>query len=139
MYVYTRSKFALNVHPTQKLTVVRSMLMFAECPAELAPLYNCACRYVKHFDAESKTGPNAARVLTTVFYLNPDWVEADGGSLMIYGKEEDHLCEPLFNRLIVFWSDVRVPHEVLPAYSNRYAVTHWYYNSIIVSQQESEK
>jgi hypothetical protein len=33
--------------------------------------------------------------------------------------------EPLANRLLVFWSDGRVPHEVLAAHSLRYAATVW--------------
>ena len=35
---------------------------------------------------------------------------------------------PIDNRLVVFWSDGRVPHEVLPAYEPRYAVSVWYHD-----------
>ena len=31
------------------------------------------------------------------------------------------------NRAVLFWAD-RVPHEVLPASADRYAVTLWYHS-----------
>uniref|UniRef100_A0AAQ6IDS3 Prolyl 4-hydroxylase alpha subunit domain-containing protein n=1 Tax=Anabas testudineus TaxID=64144 RepID=A0AAQ6IDS3_ANATE len=37
--------------------------------------------------------------------------------------------EPLFDRLLIFWSDRRNPHEVNPAYATRYAITVWYFDA----------
>lgn len=34
--------------------------------------------------------------------------------------------EPLFDRILFFWSDRRNPHEVQPAHRTRYAITLWY-------------
>jgi len=34
--------------------------------------------------------------------------------------------EPLLDRCVIFWSDHRTPHEVLPAQSARWAVSVWY-------------
>jgi len=35
---------------------------------------------------------------------------------------------PLGNRLLLFYADARVPHEVLPSKADRYAVTLWFYD-----------
>ena len=37
---------------------------------------------------------------------------------------------PLLNRLVLFWSDLRCPHEVLPCYFSRFAVTIWFIDSV---------
>jgi hypothetical protein len=41
------------------------------------------------------------------------------------------LCDvaPLGGRLVLFYADYRVPHEVLPAYRARSAVTVWYFDA----------
>eukprot|EP00163_Fabomonas_tropica_P019189 TRINITY_DN3368_c0_g2_i1.p1 TRINITY_DN3368_c0_g2~~TRINITY_DN3368_c0_g2_i1.p1 ORF type:complete len:139 (+),score=18.43 TRINITY_DN3368_c0_g2_i1:152-568(+) len=85
--------------------------------------------YMRHIDNPNQNG----RVLTTILYLNEGWTTGDGGELRIYPPQDDpgtiHAKEdiaPLFNRLVVFLCDKRVPHEVLPSNHDRYAVTIWY-------------
>lgn len=47
--------------------------------------------------------------------------QVNGGVLRIYPHGGDAFVdiEPLLDRLFLFWSDRRNPHEVLPAYSTR--------------------
>ena len=49
-------------------------------------------------------------------------MQRDGGALRIYSKAGEGPVaevEPLFDRMLFFWSDRRNPHEVLPAYRER--------------------
>jgi SM-20-related protein len=80
--------------------------------------------YEKHFDA-FRTSKN--RVVTTVFYLNKEWRESDGGCLVVYDKEGTILKEllPKANRLVVFLSE-EFAHEVLPAKKERYSIAGWF-------------
>ncbi|XP_068194734.1 prolyl hydroxylase EGLN3 isoform X2 [Antennarius striatus] len=84
--------------------------------------------YVKHVDNPNGDG----RVLTCTYYLNKNWnAEEHGGLLRIFPEGKSYVTDvhPLFDRLLVFWSDRRNPHEVQPSFSTRYAVTVWYFDS----------
>ncbi|KAI3353740.1 hypothetical protein L3Q82_004973 [Scortum barcoo] len=84
--------------------------------------------YVRHVDNPNGDG----RCITCIYYLNKNWeVKKQGGLLQIYpeGKNVVANIEPLFDRLLIFWSDRRNPHEVKPAYSTRYAITVWYFDA----------
>lgn len=80
--------------------------------------------YKKH--ADSFRG-EANRVLSTVYYLNPDWVKGDGGELVMYNDADEVVerIEPVFNRLVVFLSE-EFPHEVLPTMKDRYSIAGWF-------------
>lgn len=82
-------------------------------------------RYVKHVDNPNNDG----RIITSIYYINKNWnTDRDGGMLRMFpaGMDEVANIEPLFDRVLFFWSDRRNPHEVLPAYRNRYAITVWF-------------
>ncbi|XP_061734604.1 uncharacterized protein egln2 [Nerophis ophidion] len=84
--------------------------------------------YVRHVDNPNGDG----RCITCIYYLNKNWdVKMQGGLLQIYpeGKNVVANIEPLFDRLLIFWSDRRNPHEVKPAYATRYAITVWYFDA----------
>lgn len=80
--------------------------------------------YKKHVDAfKGRTN----RVLSTVFYLNPNWAVADGGDLLMYDQTDDAIAtiSPLMGTLVVFLSD-RFPHEVSQASRLRYSIAGWF-------------
>lgn len=81
--------------------------------------------YKKHWDAFKG---RSNRVLSTVFYLNQNWCETDGGELVLYDRADESVLEqvtPVGGRLVVFLSE-DFPHEVLPARQERYSVAGWF-------------
>lgn len=86
-------------------------------------------RYVKHVDNDGKHPLCKTRLLTTLMYLNDEWQKGDGGELAIYKADDKTVLrekvEPIANRVLMFWSDWRTPHEVLPSQKTRYSVTLW--------------
>ena len=80
--------------------------------------------YEKHLDA-FKNSKN--RVVTTVYYLNEDFKESDGGELLVYDESDKLLTKvvPNENTLVVFMSE-KFPHEVLPAIKKRYSIAGWF-------------
>ncbi|XP_058136266.1 prolyl hydroxylase EGLN2 isoform X1 [Dasypus novemcinctus] len=84
--------------------------------------------YVRHVDNPHGDG----RCITCIYYLNQNWdIKVHGGLLQIFpeGRPVVANIEPLFDRLLIFWSDRRNPHEVKPAYATRYAITVWYFDA----------
>jgi len=84
-------------------------------------------RYIRHVDNED--GLNG-RLLTCTFYLNEGWeVATDGGELRVFDADQRRVkadVAPVFNRLVAFFSDSTVPHEVRRARRERHAITIWY-------------
>lgn len=80
--------------------------------------------YKKHLDAFRG---QENRKLTTVFYFNEHWTEADGGELNIYDMDDQLIetVEPIAGRLVVFLSE-NFPHEVLPAHAERMSIAGWF-------------
>lgn len=81
--------------------------------------------YKKHLDAFQG---ERNRVLTTVYYLNPNWQPGEGGELLLYAPESGELLEtvaPGYGWMVIFLSE-RFPHEVVPALRARYSIAGWY-------------
>jgi hypothetical protein len=93
-------------------------------------------RYIKHTDNHCKFGDGDncnGRRLTSLSYLNNGWRKGDGGELRVYGTDGETVraeIEPVPGRVVLFWSDFRVPHEVLPAHEERFAVAVWYFDKV---------
>jgi SM-20-related protein len=86
--------------------------------------------YQRHLDAfkEYTSGSPSNRVLSTVLYLNPDWVKGDGGELCVYADKQVSplsVVAPMFNNCVIFLSDT-FPHEVLTSQCSRYSIAGWY-------------
>lgn len=92
-------------------------------------LYEPGDFYQTHRDAfRDATGAGPGRKLSTVVYLNPGWVEGDGGELVLYDEAGEKRLEkvaPLMGRLLVFLSE-DFPHEVLPATFARKSIAGWF-------------
>lgn len=69
-----------------------------------------------------------ARLVSLVFYLNEAWSSDSGGRLVLYADDNSGLVEtrvdPAAGTMVCFLSD-RFPHEVLPAFRERYSLTGW--------------
>lgn len=91
--------------------------------------------YKTHRD---RFGDHDARVVSLVFYLNPEWQPGQGGELVLYDDLADPAVAavaegantelarvlPLAGTMVAFRSE-RFPHEVLPATKDRYSLTGW--------------
>ncbi|MCX6077541.1 MAG: 2OG-Fe(II) oxygenase [Campylobacterales bacterium] len=80
--------------------------------------------YETHLD-DFKDSKN--RVVTIVYYLNENWVNGDGGELVVYDEKNNFLAKvaPHADTMVIFLSDI-FPHEVLKANKIRYSVAGWF-------------
>ncbi len=99
--------------------------------------YPHGARYMRHTDNSCKNGTGRrcnGRRLTVIGYLNPP--RADGNGAVRLFASGDALTsppridiQPDLDRVLLFYSDERTPHEVLPSTDwPRYAVTVWFYD-----------
>eukprot|EP00037_Helgoeca_nana_P007216 m.65913 g.65913 ORF g.65913 m.65913 type:complete len:371 (-) comp18026_c0_seq1:77-1189(-) len=88
-----------------------------------------------HYD---NPGPPNRRVLTCLLYLNPGWVEGDGGELQLVPFCDGTVrIPPSHDRLVLFYSD-RVLHRVLPTTRPRYCFTVWLDGTAARNARETE-
>ncbi len=80
--------------------------------------------YARHLDAFRGASLTGHRRVTVVLWLNEGWQPAHGGCLRVATDHGVVDVEPLLARAIVFLSE-RVPHEVLPCFAPRFALTMW--------------
>jgi SM-20-related protein len=85
-------------------------------------IYDPGTFYSKHVDRFKSSDE---RMISSSLYLNPDWVEADGGQLRLYDDAGHTDILPRAGVCVLFRSDT-VPHEVLPATRPRFSLTGWF-------------
>ena len=87
-------------------------------------IYDKGDFYEKHLDAFANS---KNRVVTTVYYLNDNWKEGDGGELVLYNLNDEKIqtLNPIENTLVVFMSE-KFPHEVLPVNKRRRSIAGWF-------------
>jgi SM-20-related protein len=87
-------------------------------------VYEPGAFYKKHLDS---LHGSQNRILSTVFFLNPDWQENDGGELILYDESDLPLevVNPNIGTLVLFLSE-RFPHEVRPTMKTRNSIAGWF-------------
>jgi len=84
-------------------------------------LYETGSTYSRHRD-QLKNDYN--RKFSMVSYLNQNWLEDEGGQLVVYHEEEVMKILPTNQKAIFFQSDV-LEHEVVVATRPRMSITGW--------------
>lgn len=84
-------------------------------------LYEAGDFYVKHLD---QFKDNASRQYSMISYLNPDWVEKDGGELLVYQTDANQMISPTQGKTVFFKSSA-LEHEVLVTNGRRMSVAGW--------------
>ncbi len=117
----------LDLMETVRLTMNRELFLGLFSYEAHYAAYERGGFYKRHLDA-FKGARN--RVLSSVFYLNDDWQEADGGGLAIYASNDSDAAPlltvmPEIGTMVIFLSE-EIPHEVLPTQRNRYSIAGWF-------------
>ncbi len=84
-------------------------------------VYEKGSFYKRHKD-QFKTDNN--RKFSFINYLNDDWLEADGGQLCLYQKDEIEKIQPHAKTAVFFKSD-EMEHEVLLCNRSRMSISGW--------------
>ena len=84
-------------------------------------LYEEGSFYARHKD-QLRNDDN--RKYSMISYLNEDWVESNGGQLIVYNEKGKSSILPTNQKAVFFQSDV-VEHEVAVASRSRMSLTGW--------------
>ena len=116
----------LEVMETVRLALNRSLFLGLFSYEAHYAVYEPGGFYARHLDA-FKGARN--RVVSTVFYLNENWVGEDGGELAVFShdgaREPVALIAPELGTLAIFLSE-DIPHEVRLARRERYSIAGWF-------------
>jgi SM-20-related protein len=84
-------------------------------------VYGQGTGYKRHKD-QFKNDSN--RKYSLINYLNNNWLEIDGGQLLVYTNEDTQTIQPQSQTAVFFKSD-EMEHEVVKANRNRMSITGW--------------
>jgi SM-20-related protein len=99
----------------------RLFLSLREFEAHLAS-YDAGAYYGKHVD---RFRDDDRRTISMVLYLNPDWLEADGGLLKMSTDVGEQTFLPEAGSMVCFMSD-RIEHEVTLSHRQRWSIAAWF-------------
>ena len=85
-------------------------------------IYAPGAFYQAHLD---RFRDNNRRTISTVLYLNPDWLPQHAGELRLHVDGQTIDIAPVANRLVCFLS-ADILHEVLPTTHERLSLTGWF-------------
>lgn len=85
--------------------------------------YSPGASYHRHKD---RFQDDDRRTVSVVIYLNPDWLQEQGGALRLHPEGLDTQdIAPIAGRLVLFLS-AQIVHEVLPATRDRMSIAGWF-------------
>ncbi len=84
--------------------------------------YAPGTEYVRHKDVFQR---DAARVISLVLYLNPEWQQADGGRLALYLSDGVRFVPPHSGTAAIFISS-DIEHAVERTTVDRYSIAAWF-------------
>jgi SM-20-related protein len=88
-------------------------------------IYGVGAHYDRHLDTLSG---QQNRLLSTVVYLNDEWIPADGGELLLYRPGTPSPIATILPKpgLMVLFLSEEFPHEVLTAKKPRHSIAGWF-------------
>lgn len=101
--------------------------IYERSDAMLAIYPGAGSRFARHIDNTTNDG----RRITVLVYLNPNWQKELGGAVRLSALDSPENAIDVYpesGRLLIFYSS-KIPHEVLPTFGERHAITIWYYDT----------
>lgn len=106
-----------------RVAINRDLMLGLHDVEVMAAHYPPGARYGRHFD---RFKVDDARTVTTIFYLNKNWQNGDGGELRIYLPDGKTLDVPPKAGTMVTFLSADLEHEVLTTHTERLTLTGWY-------------
>lgn len=134
--IYWMDKSHENVFEQEFLALMEDLILYLNktCYAGINAyefhyaLYEKGAAYGRHKD---RFRNDSDRQYSVVNYLNADWVEEDGGLLLLYKDEGTQMVLPMAQTTVFFKCD-EMEHEVTMSKRSRMSITGWLKRSIVV-------